>query len=279
MAHPYVGSNRGSFAKTAEYPEADLLLLDGIYGSPEFKGTYPQSHGPTLSTIAKQTPQVPNECQEIPVNTELDLSHFVDRLREQSAGFSPTPLRTRERKGFPSVMKYPFETPDATYPSPCCSNPILEQINAPQSISSIGKAVTTYLPAQYMKGIVETQAQDLPQSDAPERSPSRASALRGRGYSRGRARGSSSGRGRGRGQGLGPEPGRVRGQGSVRTGRVGRPPGRPRGRPRAGRGLSDINRATATATTQTDEVTDNSTTFGFPPHPYGPTSHPNFVFL
>lgn len=138
---------------------------------------------------------MPNESQGIPVNTELDLPHSVDRLCEQSAGLSPTALRTRERKGVPRGMGYPFENPDATSSSPIVSKPIFERIIASPSIST-SKAVMTHAPAQHMEGIAETPAQALPQSSSPARSPDRGSAFRGRVHPRGRERGWNSSRGR-----------------------------------------------------------------------------------
>lgn len=173
-----------------------------------------------------------------------------------------------KRKRFPSGMKYPFENPDGTYPSPNGSKPILERIIAPPSISSLSKVIMTQAPAQHTKGIAETEAQELPQSGSPARSPNRGSTFRGRGYPWGRARGWSSGRGqglgRGRGRGRGPGPGpgpeRVWGHGRGRSCRV--------GRPRARRGLSDMNRTTATAATRTDGVTDNLIGFGCSPPPH-----------
>lgn len=144
-----------------------------------------------------------------------------------------------KRKGFPSGMKYPFENPDATYPSPNGPKPILERVIVPSSIS-LSQVVMTNAPTQHMEEIAETEAQELPQSGSLSRSPNRGSAFGGRGYPRGRARGWGSGRGRGRGRG--PGPGRVRGHERGRSCRV--------GRPRARRGLSDMNRTTATAATR-----------------------------
>lgn len=233
--------------ETADCPfKLIFSLLDGINGSQGFYGTFPEIHAPSRS-IEQQTLQVPNESQGIPFNTELDLLHSVDRLCEQSAGFSPTPLRTMKHKGFPSGMKYPFENPDATYPSPNGSKPIFERVIALPSISSLSEVVMTNAPAQNMEDVAETEAQELPQSGSPARSPNRGS----RGYPRGRARGWGSGRGRerGRGRGRGPGPGRVRGHGRGRSCRV--------GRPRARRGLSDMNRTTATVATRMDGVTHN----------------------
>lgn len=233
-------SDRGKLAKPSTPPPKLMFdwnwyfLLDGIDGSRGSHGTFPESHAPSRS-IEQQTPQVPNESQGIPANTELDLLQSVDRLCEQSAGFSPTPLRTMKRKGFPSGMKYPFENPDATYPSPNGSKPILERIIAPPSISSLSQIVMTNAPTQHMEEIAETEAQELPQSGSQSRSPNRGSAFGGRGYPRGRARGRGSGRGRGRGRG--PGPGKMWGHGRGRSCRV--------GRPRARRGLSDMNRTTA----------------------------------
>lgn len=77
-----------------------------------------------------------NESEGNYVNTEVDIPLLTDRLYEKSASFATTPLfRKMKRQGFPGVMAYPFENPDATYPSCNSSKQYLEERSiAPPSL-------------------------------------------------------------------------------------------------------------------------------------------------
>lgn len=91
---------------------------------------------------------MPNESEGNYVNTEVDLPQSTDRLYEQPTSFATSPLfRTMKRQRFPGVMTYPFENPDATYPSCNSSKQNLEERSiAPPSMGAITEAEGQELP-------------------------------------------------------------------------------------------------------------------------------------